>query len=391
MEGVSRRGTAASTIPEESEEASVRNEESDTSRRQSYSEEEAPSIRDHITAESNPPTPRRVSSEDGHGSVRYKYSALGDNPAAAGTREHLPEGVRLRLPRSAGNDSDRWIIDHHRVGFIKAIKRKKNRVWLPSGKGRKSASELPAAEPFDIEADVEKDMASPTSSGNGTANVKEKKKKEWKRPSEERTFRINLAELQRMRLRKLQWRLVRHVKNLNSLLPNEKEPESWETDLENYIKAVKDYDYMVQCKELPRDPFLVTGERKIDDYVIRTIWDKLRDDDYLDPEITDTAWEEDNAPIGGTRGMTARKSWFSGFKTRLGMAALGAFFLIAPMWLMVLHNTLYTGLASTTVFVGVFGVILALYSDSPKDVLSGTAGYAAVLVVFVGLGLSDSG
>lgn len=159
--------------------------------------------------------------------------------------------------------------------------------------------------------------------------------------------------------------------------------------MQHLVKAVQDYDYMVKCKELPRDPFLVTGERKIDDYVIRTIFNELVDDDFPDPETIDQVWEEDNGPIGGTRGLTVRESWFAGFRTRLGMAALGGFFLITPMWLIVLHNTLYTGLVSTTVFVGVFGIILAIYSDSPKDVLSGTAGYAAVLVVFVGLGFTE--
>lgn len=72
-------------------------------------------------------------------------------------------------------------------------------------------------------------------------------------------------------------------------------------------------------------------------------------------------------------------------KKRLGMAVLGGAMLIGPMWLMVLHNTLYTCLVSTTVFVAVFGVIMAYKLDDGKDVLSSTAAYAAVLVVFVGL------
>ena len=83
--------------------------------------------------------------------------------------------------------------------------------------------------------------------------------------------------------------------------------------------------------------------------------------------------------------------WFKGFRQRLAMAAVGAAFLIAPMWLMVLHNTLYTALVSTTVFVMVFGLVMALRLDKLMDVMSATAAYAAVLVVFVGLTTSAPG
>lgn len=77
-----------------------------------------------------------------------------------------------------------------------------------------------------------------------------------------------------------------------------------------------------------------------------------------------------------------------GFQQRLGVAAVGGVFLIVPMWLMILHNTLYTAQVSTTVFVAIFGLIMALFLDSLKDVLSSTAAYAAVLVVFVGLAIT---
>jgi hypothetical protein len=65
------------------------------------------------------------------------------------------------------------------------------------------------------------------------------------------------------------------------------------------------------------------------------------------------------------------------------MAAIGGAFLIGPMLVMVLHKSLLTTLL-TSVCVIVFGVILAFALDDPFDVLSGTAAYAAVLVVFVG-------
>jgi hypothetical protein len=76
---------------------------------------------------------------------------------------------------------------------------------------------------------------------------------------------------------------------------------------------------------------------------------------------------------------------------RLGVAVLGGVFLVGPMWLMVLQNELYTTLISTTAFVFGFELVLSLvptFVDGAKvgldTVMSATAAYAAVLVVFVG-------
>jgi hypothetical protein len=67
------------------------------------------------------------------------------------------------------------------------------------------------------------------------------------------------------------------------------------------------------------------------------------------------------------------------------MAVLGGVFLLVPMWLMVLHRTRYTALVSTTVFVAFFGLVMVRFLEKEMEVLSVTAAYAAVLVVFVGL------
>ncbi|CAJ2504198.1 Uu.00g115920.m01.CDS01 [Anthostomella pinea] len=207
-------------------------------------------------------------------------------------------------------------------------------------------------------------------------------KDEWERPDEDNDFRISFAELQRMRLQKLQCRLVRHVANMKN---SSREPDGWEEDLEAYIKAIQDYDYMVTCSQRPRDPFLVTGERKIDSYVIHSILRGSLNGGFGRPIPVDNPWENDNQPIGGTRNATLAKSWIDGFKERLIIATVAGFFLIGPMWLMVLHDTLYTTLGSTTAFVTAFGIAMAWFLDKPKEVMSGTAAYAAVLVVFVGL------
>ena len=99
-------------------------------------------------------------------------------------------------------------------------------------------------------------------------------------------------------------------------------------------------------------------------------------------------WEIGNVrpePVGGTRDENFQRAWAAGFRHRVGAAAVGGIFLIGPMWLMVLHKTRYTVLISTTIFVTVFGLLMALVLDKLMDVLSSTAAYAAVLVVFVGL------
>lgn len=86
-----------------------------------------------------------------------------------------------------------------------------------------------------------------------------------------------------------------------------------------------------------------------------------------------------------------RKEKFRQTFQRMGVAILGGVFLVGPMWLMVLQNELYTTLISTTGFVFGFGLVLSLvptFVDGAKvgldTVMSATAAYAAVLVVFVG-------
>ncbi len=145
----------------------------------------------------------------------------------------------------------------------------------------------------------------------------------------------------------------------------------------------------------PNDPFFVTGERFVDRMMMQSAMRDMENEaDPLRQAEAGRRWEtarDRPKPIGGTRDGRYWEMWFKGFRQRLAMAAVGAAFLIAPMWLMVLHNTLYTALVSTTVFVMVFGLVMALRLDKLMDVMSATAAYAAVLVVFVGLTTSAPG
>ncbi|SPO06119.1 uncharacterized protein DNG_08808 [Cephalotrichum gorgonifer] len=141
---------------------------------------------------------------------------------------------------------------------------------------------------------------------------------------------------------------------------------------------------------LPGDPFYVSGERYLDWKLLEHVIGRREDDDPI--EIKSRAaglWETEATRPGSsyhdTRRDNYRRSWTRGLHQRLGVAGLGGIFLIAPMWLMVLHRTLYTALVSTTVFVAVFGLVAALFLTSLMEVMSSTAAYAAVLVVIVGL------
>ncbi|KAK3294478.1 uncharacterized protein B0H64DRAFT_418360 [Chaetomium fimeti] len=207
-------------------------------------------------------------------------------------------------------------------------------------------------------------------------------------PSNEphKSYRISFAELQRMHLRKLQCKLVKHVVDMRF---RNKEPDDWEADLQAYTKALQDYDYMFQHSRRLRDDFLVTGERFIDDYVLHAmVDDEAKQDETLRnarPIPVPGPWESQSIPIGGTRSENRAKSELAQLRDRVVMALLGGVFLVGPMWLMMLHRTLYTCLVATTVCVVFFGLVLAYLLEKPMEVLSGTAAYAAVLVVFVGL------
>ncbi|KFA80950.1 hypothetical protein S40288_11760 [Stachybotrys chartarum IBT 40288] len=298
------------------------------------------------------------------------------------------------------DDPSWWVLGHHQANLVSSIERRKGVIeYLTDFKAALTREHGGSKD--DVEAKGRAD--------DPTLNAQsEEEFKEWQRPDKNRSFRINLAELQRFRLRKLQYKLVKHAKKIRDMSLGDPEPENWEQDLDTYsktdtqsrphpsishmlilplVKALQDYDYMKKCSQSSeRDCFLVTGERKVDDYVLRSVFKDLQHKDLRTHIPVDGPWGESIQPVGGTRNEMIATTWMEEFRRRIVMAAVGGLFLIGPMWLMVLHNTLYTSLVSTTAFVTVFGLLLALYVDSPKDVLSGTAAYAAVLVVFVGLG-----
>jgi hypothetical protein len=71
------------------------------------------------------------------------------------------------------------------------------------------------------------------------------------------------------------------------------------------------------------------------------------------------------------------------------MALFGGVALIAPVVLMTLKPTLVVDLTTVSVATTIFALTMVVFATdaSGKDVLASTAGYAAVMVVFLGTSL----
>jgi hypothetical protein len=204
--------------------------------------------------------------------------------------------------------------------------------------------------------------------------------------ADNRRFRINFAEVQRMYVRKLQCQLVRHVAKMRA---TDQESSGWEETLAKYIKALQDHDYMEKRSLSSRDPFLATGEYFLDNYVLNTNIDEPLAGDIAYGVSSRGHWEGNDpgqvyTSICGDRGTNILTLRRRGLRDRVLLAVIGGAFLIGPMWLTVLQGGRYTSLISTTSFVTGFGIFMVWLLSEAKDVLASTAAYAAVLVVFVG-------
>ena len=190
------------------------------------------------------------------------------------------------------------------------------------------------------------------------------------------------------------------------------------------MKALQDWDYCKQCalRGQEHDPFIVTTKRTIDREIIQGVVEEWRSEslyleqrmdsgDFLVSKLEEArhpfsrlekdlgkvgklaeARDEDNINLfRGPRNVLNRKEALERFLQRVGMAFIGGAFLIGPMILMVLHKGLLTTLLTTSICVFAFGLVMAMFLDRPFDVLSATAAYAAVLVVFVGSSSVGSG
>lgn len=151
-------------------------------------------------------------------------------------------------------------------------------------------------------------------------------------------------------------------------------------------------------RRYPRhDPYLVSTEWALQREVIQDIYhaglEEMDSDDAarmqkdLKPlrrrRLGNLSDESNVRRFWKTRTETIQMLEHGEYVKKVGLAVLGGAFLIGPMLVMVLHPGLVTSLV-TSVCVFAFGLGVARFLEKPFDVLSGTAAYAAVLVVFVG-------
>jgi hypothetical protein len=161
------------------------------------------------------------------------------------------------------------------------------------------------------------------------------------------------------------------------------------------VSATRDNDYIHTCVDRGlHDPFIISSNRYVDAAILNAaLLDvplELRE--VLSVRLVKGKEKFNFVPpleaaaqaIGGTRIRMTRKQRSTAFIKRILYSIIGGAFLVGPMWLMIKVDTLYASLVSTSVFVFVAGIDLAWALENPVAVVSTTAAYAAVLVVFVG-------
>jgi VIT1/CCC1 family predicted Fe2+/Mn2+ transporter len=105
--------------------------------------------------------------------------------------------------------------------------------------------------------------------------------------------------------------------------------------------------------------------------------------------ILSSTWDDIGLGLHGRGEQLKRREWQL-FMERVVMAFTGGAFLVGPMLIMVLVNSLVASLVVTSVAVLLFGLVMCFMVDKKFDVMSGTAAFAAVLVVFVGTSMESS-
>lgn len=169
---------------------------------------------------------------------------------------------------------------------------------------------------------------------------------------------------------------------------------------------LKDYDYMKKSaqKGEQEDPFVVSALKEEDMTLLLQVQDEflIKWSASSPFQFLVSEFDEDTRAGGKraqpsrprrnreTRSVTNKREKVEAFLERLGMACLSGAFLIGPMLLMVLNAGKLTSLLTPSICVFAFGIAMAMFLDNSFDVLSATAAYAAVFVVFVGTSTGSS-
>ncbi|KIX99628.1 uncharacterized protein Z520_04262 [Fonsecaea multimorphosa CBS 102226] len=239
---------------------------------------------------------------------------------------------------------------------------------------------------------------------------------------------LNFATLHQAELHRLRKSLIEAAIDFAYGKHSEDDPFPTLGLIHAYRKALEDWDYIKSCalKGKENDPFIATSKEYQDCVYIWHACAEFRGEmdqhdqsrllgpvgpdspsTHSNPSILGAALQSLPAPTphelqifckfdtasrtrdtqdlwGASRNKGNERATKRALFQRIGMAFMGGAFLIGPMLVMVLHPSQLTALLTTSLCVFAFGLIMALYLDDPFNVLSATAAYAAVLVVFIG-------
>ncbi|KAM7190492.1 hypothetical protein V8F33_009475 [Rhypophila sp. PSN 637] len=193
-----------------------------------------------------------------------------------------------------------------------------------------------------------------------------------------------------VRLRVLQYMSIIHMKRLLArevALMSERrhvtdsQMERVKELMSDYVRALRDLQYMLEptsrfarTASFLRDQFYINMEN--DSAILES--ERLIHEDYPFPR------KGYDVPVGdgGFSHTIDNRLEFLG---RLRVAVLTGLSLIVPMLFMKLYNNLIAQLVTASTAVLIFGAISAYLEEmQKKDVVAGTAAYAALLVVFIG-------
>ncbi|KAL2814810.1 hypothetical protein BJX63DRAFT_431199 [Aspergillus granulosus] len=212
-------------------------------------------------------------------------------------------------------------------------------------------------------------------------------------------YRVNIADMHRMYMRYLQAKLIKaaitlHFNHESGI--SERETDVLESTLRNYVQAVQDQEYMAKHSGKRNDPFIASSERLHDNHLLEREMGRQgkipSDLEELKGSARPTGpWEKGNKgaaqPVYATRGETLKR----GLLSRLAGALVGGAFLVGPMWLLALERDLYFQLGFTTGCVSLFGFLMAWSLDTLEAVFAASIAYAAVLMVFIGVIMQETG
>ncbi|KAH6842390.1 hypothetical protein B0I37DRAFT_381811 [Chaetomium sp. MPI-CAGE-AT-0009] len=244
--------------------------------------------------------------------------------------------------------------------------------------------------------------------------------RKWCNPIELRCFQIDLSALQLLTIRRLQSKLVREALE-HRYLPEGDEDPAWlgaEADyrsstMRQYVAALQDHDYMVQ-KATERnggDPFRVSSGSTLGFALLKEQLESIMKSEPTSHTNTPSAQSNgQDHPLFSARSdleyllwigepkkdvgrevaafrrfIFAFESTILGYFHRFGAGLAVSMFLVAPMVIIIFVPHLDRGRASGIAagFTFVFAMAAAFVLREILGVVSATAAYAAVLVVFV--------